>query len=156
MAAAYRPARKKIATLGDGPSRLVLRILIAVASAVRNGIDTGISGKNRIFLQNSKMFLQIHRNTLENSKVHLIRRRARRTETYPILETFLFLITTRRFGGVGAPEGSEKVPDHIFLEIKKTLCFWWKVMESTRFFCKIVFLAEDYGCNQNRNFLQNS
>ena len=31
-----RPARKEIATLGDGPSRLVLRILIAVARAVRN------------------------------------------------------------------------------------------------------------------------
>jgi hypothetical protein len=27
--------------------------------------------------------------------------------TYPILETFLHLITKRRFGGVGAPEGHE-------------------------------------------------
>ena len=89
--------------------------------------------------------MQIHRNTPENSKVHPIRRRVRRTETYPILETFLFLITTRRFGGVGAPEGREKVPDHIFLEIKKMLvsggmlwnqpnfsaklCFWRKIMD---------------------------
>ncbi len=31
-----RPARKEIATLGDGPSRLVLRILISVARAIRN------------------------------------------------------------------------------------------------------------------------
>ena len=64
-------------------------------------------------------------------------RRVRRTETYPILETFLFLFTTQRFGGVGALEGREKVPDHIFLEIKKTF----------------VFLAECYGIN--RIFLQN-
>ena len=35
--------------------------------------------------------------------------------TYPILETFLFLITERRFGGVGAPEGREIVPD-IFIQ----------------------------------------
>ena len=31
--------------------------------------------------------------------------------TYPILETFLHLITKRRFGGVGAPEGHEIAPD---------------------------------------------
>jgi hypothetical protein len=47
-----------------------------------------------------------------------------------------FFITTRRFGGVGAQEGREKVSDHIFLEIKK-----------------VVFLAEGYGINQI--FLQN-
>ena len=95
------------------------------------------SKKSPDFSAKRKIFLQIHRNTPENSKVHPIRRRVRRTETYPILETFLFLITTRRFGGVGAPEGREKVPDHIFLEIKK----------------KCVFLAESYGIN--RIFLQN-
>ncbi len=103
------------------------------------------SGKSRHFSAKRRIFLQIDRNTPENSKVHPIRRRVRRTETYPILETFLFLITTRRFGGVGAPEGSKKVPDHIFLEIKKNAYFWRNVMESTGFFCKIVFLAEDYG-----------
>ena len=31
--------------------------------------------------------------------------------TYPILETFLFSITKRRFGGVGTPEGREIAPD---------------------------------------------
>jgi hypothetical protein len=103
------------------------------------------SAKKPHFSAKRKIFLQIHRNTLENSKVHPIRRRLRRTETYPILETFLFLFTTRKFGGVGAPEGCENVPDHIFLQIKQTLCFWRKIMESTKFFCKIVFLAEDYG-----------
>jgi hypothetical protein len=56
------------------------------------------------------------------------------------------LITTRRFGGgVGALEGREKVPDHIFLETKKNACFWRNVMKSTGFSCKIVILAEDYG-----------
>ncbi len=46
--------------------------------------------KSPDFSAKRKMFPQIHRNTLENSKVHPIRRLARRTETYPILETFLF------------------------------------------------------------------
>jgi hypothetical protein len=59
-------------------------------------------------------------------------------------------------GGVGAPEGREKVPDHIFPQIKKKLCFWQKIMESTEFFCKNVFLAEDYGYNEYRNFPQNT
>jgi hypothetical protein len=113
------------------------------------------SAKSRDFSAKRKIFPQIHRNTLENSKVHPIRRRVRRTETYPILETFLFLFTTRRFGGVGAPEGREKVPDHIFLEIKKSfvsggrlwnlpdfsakMYFWRKITDATRteIFCKI-------------------
>ena len=105
--------------------------------------------KSSHFSAKRKIFPQIHRNTLEYSKVHPIRRRARRTETYPILETFLFLFTTRRFGGVGAPEGREKVPDQMFPQIKKSSCFWRNVMESTGFFCKIVFLAEDYGWMTN-------
>ena len=84
------------------------------------------SAKKQQFSAKHKIFLQIHRNTPENSKVHPIRRLVRRTETYPILETFLFLITTWRFGGVGAPEGCEKVPDHIFRQIKKRPCFWRK------------------------------
>ncbi len=82
------------------------------------GIGAEFSAKSPYFSAKSKIFPQIHRNTLENSKVHPIRRRARRTETYPILETFLVLFTTRRFGDVGAPEGREKVPDHMFPQIK--------------------------------------
>ncbi len=97
------------------------------------------SGKGPDFSAKRRIFLQIHRNTLENSKVHSIRRRVRRTETYPILERFLFLINTRRFGGVGAPEGREKVPDHIFLQIKEKTCFWRKIMESTEFSAKLCF-----------------
>ncbi len=107
-----------------------------------SGVHTGFSCKKTTFSAKHKIFLQIHRDKLENSKVHPIQRLARRTETYPILETFLFLITTRRSGAL---EGREKVPDHIFLQIKKKLCFWWKSMESTGFFCKIEFLVEDYG-----------
>ncbi len=83
----------------------------------------------RDFPAKRKIFPQIHRNTLENSKSHPIRRLAHWTETYPILERFLFLFTTRRFGGVGAPEGREKVSAHIFLK-------------------KVMFLAEDYGINR--------
>ncbi len=93
-------------------------------------IDTGFSGKLPDFSAKRKIFLQIHQNTPEKFKVHPIRRLARRTETYPILETFLFLITTRRFGSVGAPEGRKKMPDYIFLQNKKSHFF---------------FLAEDYG-----------
>ena len=96
------------------------------------------SAKCRDFSAKRKIFPQIHRNTLENSKVHPIRRLARRTETYPILETFLFLFTTRRFVGVGAPEGREKKPDHIFPQNKKK--------------SKFVFLAEDYGWMTTRFF----
>ena len=100
------------------------------------------SAKSPHFSAKRKIFPQIHRNTPENSKVHPIRRLARRTETYPILETFLFLFTRRRFGGVGAPEGREKVPDHIFPQIKKKMCFWRKIMESTEFSAKMCFWRE--------------
>jgi hypothetical protein len=100
------------------------------------------SAKSPHFSAKRRIFLQIHRNTLENSKVHPIRRHARRTETYPILETFLFLFTTRRFGGVGA---LEKCLTTFFRELKKScvsggrlwnqpdfsakLCFWRKIMD---------------------------
>ncbi len=42
------------------------------------------------------------------------------------------------------PEGCEKVPDHISRKLKKKF-FWRKIMESTGFFRKNVFLVEDYG-----------
>ncbi len=64
-----------------------------------------------------RIFLLIHRNKLENSKVHPIRRLVRQTKNYPSLETFLFVITNRRFGAVGAPEGRKKESGHIFLQI---------------------------------------
>ncbi len=143
---------KDVQRLGpDG--RKTLYVTAPVASQVQPatlihivtvGIHTGFSGKGPDFSAKRRIFLQIHRNTLENSKVHPIRRRVRRTETDPILETFLFLITARRFGGVGAPEGREKVPDHIFLEVcncvsggrlwnqpyfSAKLCFWRKIMD---------------------------
>ena len=57
------------------------------------------------FPLNSQNFPQTHKRTLEYSKSSPIRRFERRTEDYPILGTFLFFITERRFGGVGAPEG---------------------------------------------------
>ena len=43
--------------------------------------------------------------------------------TYPILETFLFLIPTRRFGGVGAPEGLEIAPDILIQHFSPKLGF---------------------------------
>jgi hypothetical protein len=57
-------------------------------------------------------------------------------------------------GGVGAPEGCEKVPDHILPQTKTRLCFLRKIMESTGFSRQIVFLAEDYGYNTNQIFPQ--
>ena len=67
-----------------------------------------------IFLQNYNFFLQ---NTTFFSKTdgmfHRILRFEDRTpdRTFPILEAFLYLITKRRFDGVGAPEGREIAPD---------------------------------------------
>ncbi len=87
-----------------------------------------ISANRRIFCKFIETRLKIPR-YIQSDVSHV------RTETYPILETFLFLFTTQRFGGVGALEGREKGPDHIFLQIKKKLCFWRTIMESTRFFC---------------------
>ena len=43
--------------------------------------------------------------------------------TYPILETFVFFITKRRFGGVGAPEGRENVPADFIQSFIQKLCF---------------------------------
>jgi hypothetical protein len=119
-----------------GNQAIPIQIKNSKSRTTSNVLIPDFSGEQTHFPAKRKIFLQIHRNTPENSQVHPIRRFARRTETYPILP-FLFLITTRRFGGVGALEGSEKVPDHIFLEIEK----------------KVAFLAEDYGIN--RIFLQN-
>ncbi len=107
------------------------------------------------FSAKCRIFTLIHRDTQEIFKVHPIQRLVRRTKTFPILERFLFLSTTRRFGGVGAPECCEKMSDHIFPQIKKCMWFWQeKIMDSIWFFFKNVFLAEDYGCNENRIFPQ--
>jgi hypothetical protein len=51
---------------------------------------------------------------------------------------FLFLISIRRFGGVGAQEGRESARPH-FSANQKNLCFWWKIMESTGFSAKLCF-----------------
>ncbi len=83
-------------------------VYVSEAQTTHICIGTGFFWKTAGFFCKTQDFLQIHRNKLESSKVHPIRRRVRRTETYPILETFIFLITTRRFGGVGAPEVREK------------------------------------------------
>jgi hypothetical protein len=75
------------------------------------------------FPANHQNFCKLHRDTLENSKVRLTRRCVRRTETYPILKTFLFSIGRWRFGGVGVLEGHKKVPDHIFRKLIKIFAF---------------------------------
>ena len=60
--------------------------------------------KRNFFPQTDRMFHRNRRSDGPNAGPDL-----------PILETFLFLITTLRFGGVGAPEGREIVPD-IFIQ----------------------------------------
>jgi hypothetical protein len=42
-------------------------------------------------------------------------------------------------------KAAKKCLTTFFWKLKK-ICFWRKVMESSRFFCKTVLLAEDYGC----------
>ena len=76
-------------------------------------------------------FPQNHLRSLEFPKFLPIRRCVRWTEKYPILETFIFFITERRFGGVGAPEGRENVPDFIplFPQNKKSQCFWRNMLD---------------------------
>ena len=74
----------------------------------------------RIFPQINKMFRKTNEHSLEFSKCSPIRRCVRRTEDYPILETFLVFITGRRFGGVGAQEGLENVPD-IYTKISRKI-----------------------------------
>jgi hypothetical protein len=61
------------------------------------------------------------------------------TETYTILKTFLIFITKSRFGGVGALEDLEIVPEihtDFFCKINKSQCFWLKVLESYWIFSK--------------------
>ena len=65
------------------------------------------SPKLPLFSPNDNFFLQNTWIVPWNSPVQMDRMPDR---TYPILETFLFLITKRRFGGVGAPEGREIEP----------------------------------------------
>ena len=77
--------------------------------------------KYRFFLQNYNFFLQT------DGMFHRILRSEDRTpdRTYPILETFLYLITKRRFqvGGVGAPEGREIAPDILIQHFSPKLGF---------------------------------
>ena len=87
--------------------------------------------------QNTKSFRKTNGCSLEYPESSPIRRLERRTEDYlsPILETFLFFITERRFGGVEAPEGLENVPDihtKIFRKIKK--CFWRNMLDKDQKF----------------------
>jgi hypothetical protein len=107
----------------------------------------GFFGKSPHFAAKCRIFSLIHENTLENSQVHPILRLVRRTETYPLLEPFLFLITKRRFGGVGAQEGREKVPDHSIQQIKKVV-FLTEDYGINWFWSTNVFLAEDYGSSR--------
>ncbi len=92
------------------------------------------------FFANDQIFPQNHRNTLENfkeSQVLPIRRFERWTETYPILETFLFLMSTRSFSGVGGNlellKAAKKWLTQFIRKRKKSQCFWRKIMESTEF-----------------------
>ena len=52
----------------------------------------------------------------------------RRTEAYPILKTFLRFFKLRRFGGVGAPEGLENVPDILTQNFPQNKCFCLFIM----------------------------
>ena len=73
-----------------------------------------------------------------------IRRCVRRTENCPILETFLLFFTELRFGGVGAPEGRENVPDiqtKNFRKIKKVSASGGICCIHTKFLRKVPKLS---------------
>ena len=107
-----------------------------------------------LFSPNDNFFLQTH------GLFHGIRRSEDRTpdRTYPILETFLYLITKRRFGGVGAPEGLEIAPDILiqhFSPKSKTYNIFLQIIQHfspkhTKFFSKTykIFLQnpKNWGC----------
>jgi hypothetical protein len=98
---------------------------------------TGFFGKTQDFSANSSKHAGIFHGTSDTTSST-----SDRDLFYPRNVPILF--TTRRFGGVGAPEGRKKCLTTFFCKLKK-MCFWRKIMESTRFLCNIVFLAEDYG-----------
>ena len=71
------------------------------------------------------IFLSPRQNTPELSKCSPIRRVVRRSGDYTTLKTFLQYFYLQRFGGVGAPDGRQKVPDisyHIFLSFNFCVC----------------------------------
>ncbi len=130
-----------------------------LSGTVNRGADKvfipGFSANKPHFSAKSRIFLQIHRNTLEISNVHPIIRLARRTDSYPILETFQFYSL---YGDLAALELREAAKKHLttfFCKLKKScvsggrlwnqpnfsanLCFWRKIMDAirTEIFCKI-------------------
>ena len=70
-------------------------------------IHTTFFSKNTYFFSKTQLFSPKPTECSETLANLTVRTSDR---TYPILETFLFLIMERRFGGVGAPEGRENVP----------------------------------------------
>jgi hypothetical protein len=114
-----------------------------VCSPGKSSIVLFHSCRTLVFSQNTEFYRKLYRHTLENSKVQPIQRFVRRMENYPILKTLLFLITTWKFGGVGALEacgGRQRKcawhPYQIFPQNEKSQCFWRKIMESHNFFAK--------------------
>ena len=76
------------------------------------GIHTGFFRKLfRFVRKNYQIFPQTLQCSQDYSKSFPIRRFVRRKQKYPIQRTILFFLKKRRFGGVGAPEGRENVPD---------------------------------------------
>jgi hypothetical protein len=67
----------------------------------------------------------------------------RRTEAYPILKTFLRFFKLRRFGGVGAPEGLENVPDILTQNFPQNKCF-----------CLFIMALQNQNFPQDQNFPQ--
>jgi hypothetical protein len=93
----------------------------------------GFSRKILDFSANDLIFPQIHRNTLENAIELQILSYKHRTESYPVLETILFLITTWRFGNAGALEGRKTVTDRIFQQNKKISVFGGRLWNQPNF-----------------------
>ncbi len=75
--------------------------------------------KYRIFPQMTELFRKLYWNTLENSKSLLVRRFKRWTATYPILETFLFFITTRILAAFELRKAAKKWLTRFVRKIKK-------------------------------------
>ena len=98
---------------------------------------TNFPAKYRILQQIYRLFPQTDSLSLEYSKSFPIQRFVRRTDNYPILKTFIFFITKRRFGGVEAQEGREIMPEihtGFFRKPKTVQCFCRKPMHIVHIF----------------------
>ncbi len=115
----------------------------------RHGIGAGFFWKTATFFCKTQDFpanSSKHTEKFQGTS-HLSSCTSDRDLSYP--RNVLILNTTRRFGGFGAPEGRKKVPDHLFLQIKKNCVCGGRLWNQPDFSAKMCFRWKitEFGCN---------